>query len=284
MVEVKNNCTAYVTNQTTPNATLADSKRPFCSMSDPIPTTIATAGHFFNKVWYPNNCQVFKFSLAETMSCLRNRRIIIIGDSTIRQIFNFFKMARYKKFFRLLPEPKGVTAGQGPHELRSDKYNASIYYHFHGLPMAGTGLVLRTEFIEFTVDKLDSIENGSEVVVILSLWAHFIATGKDFYIQRLKAIKLSIKKFLDRCPKSKVIIKGANTKDHPAVWIAIVSSESNIMQHELALRALFQDEKRVGFIDAFDITRAQPYEDNVHPDIKIVEEFVNRILTYLCKS
>ncbi|KAJ8023177.1 NXPE family member 3 [Holothuria leucospilota] len=281
MVEVKNSHTVFVKNQVTPNMAFADSTLPFCSMRDPIPTSIAAAGHFFNNSWYPNDCKVFKFSPSETMSCLRNKKILIIGDSTIRQIFEFFQH-NFKEYFRLLPRPKGVNFNNGPIEMQNDIYNVSIYYRFHGLPRIG--LVLKAEFIEYTVDKLDSVESGSKIIVILSLWAHFVVTGRDFYVQRMKAVKSGIQNFLDRCPESKVIIKGANTRENTNVWSPLVSSEWNIMQHELVLRALFQDEKRVGFIDAFDITRAQPYVDHIHPNATIIEEFVNRILTYLCKN
>lgn len=204
MVEVKNNCTVYVRNQATSNVAFVDSAKKFCSMSDPVPSSLAPTGHFFNNSWYSNDCKVYKFSPAETMSCLRNKNILTIGDSTIRLIFEYFQQ-RYSKYFRLLPLPSSVNSYIGPIEMQRYGSNASIYYRFHGLPRIGY-LLLRPEYIQYTVDTLDSIESGSEVV-ILSLWAHFVDSGKEFYMQRMKAVKSGIQNFLDRCPESRVIIK-----------------------------------------------------------------------------
>ncbi|PIK43607.1 putative NXPE family member 3-like isoform X2 [Apostichopus japonicus] len=243
-----------------------------------------TSGHFFQNKWYPNDCRVVDFSVDTGMKCRSHKTIIVfLGDSTIRQVFEYVK-DYYKRYFVQLPLPEGAIKEHGPVELKNVKDKISIKYHIHGLPSSGTGLVLRTDYIEYIVDRINSRKDGCEVVYVLSLWAHFIATGKIFYVRRLLAIKQAVTAFLDRCPRSKVIIKGANTKNHPAVWIAIVSSEWNIVQHELELRKIFRDEKRVGFIDAFDITRVQPFKDQVHPDRKIVKEILNIILTYICKT
>lgn len=255
---------------------------PYCVMEG-APAGIHTSGHFFRNRWYPHNCRVFDFSVDTGIKCLSHKNLVFLGDSTIRQVFEYFRDI-YKNHLEQLPLPQGACKEHGPLELKGNKQNTSVKYHFHGLPSSGTGLVLRTDNIEYIADRLNSGKDGCYVVYVLSLWAHFIATGKNFYAQRLLAIKHAVLAFLDRCPKSKVIIKGANTKDHPALWIAIVSSEWNIVQHELKLRKMFQNEKRVGFIDALDVTKVQPYKDNVHPDRRIVKEFVNRILTYICKN
>ncbi|PIK44588.1 putative NXPE family member 3-like isoform X1 [Apostichopus japonicus] len=241
----------------------------YCTMNG-TPAGMHISGHFFQNKWYPNDCRVVDFSVDTGMKCLSHKTVVFLGDSTIRQVFEYVK-DYYKRYLVQLPLPEGAIKGHGPVELKNVKDKISIKYHFHGLPSSGTGLVLRTDYIEYIVDRINSMKDGCEVVYVLSLWAHFIATGKIFYVRRLLAIKQAVTDFLDRCPRSKVIIKGANTKDHPTVWIAIVSSEWNIVQHELELRKIFRDEKRVGFIDAFDITR-------------IVKEILNRILTYICKT
>ncbi|PIK34626.1 putative NXPE family member 3 [Apostichopus japonicus] len=253
---------------------------PYCSMKG-VPNGIHNTGHFFKDVWYPHECTVKHFTVETGMKCLANQNLVLLGDSTIRQVFEYFRDV-YKKYLKELPLPEGAYSGYGPLRLQNEKSNTFIEFHFHGLPSSGSKLLLRTDYIEFIANRLNSGRDGCEVVYVLSVWAHFIAAGKEFYLQRLLAIKEAVKALLDRCPTAKVIIKGANTKDHPALWIAIISSEWNIAAHEADLRELFQDEKRVGFIDALEITKVQKYKDFVHPNRKIVGELVNRLLTYLC--
>ncbi|XP_071854573.1 NXPE family member 3-like [Apostichopus japonicus] len=267
MVKIPANLPVLVEDVLKLNLPIEDKRRmelSYCAMNG-TPAGMHTSGHFFQNKWYPNDCRVVDFSVDTGMKCLSHKTIVY--HSTIRQVFEYVK-DYYKRYLVQLPLPEGAIKGHGPVELKSVKDKILIKYHFHGLPSSGTGLVLRTDYIEYIVDRINSRKDGCEVVYVLSLWAHFIATGKIFYVRRLLAIKQAVTAFLDRCPRSKVIIKGANTKDHPTIWIAIVSSEWNIVQHELELRKIFRDEKRVGFIDAFDITRVQPFKDQVHPDRK----------------
>ncbi|KAJ8027499.1 NXPE family member 3 [Holothuria leucospilota] len=282
LADIKNKCAITVRDRMTSHTSVNESLGlPYCSIRG-LPATVETNGHFFKGRWFPNDCRVHDFSKEDFTSCIAHKRLILLGDSTVRQMYFYFRDS-FSKVFKVLPTKDKICLKQGPITLWNETLNASIYFHFHGLPIFGTGLVLRTDFVQYVADALDSMGSGSSDIIVISVWSHLLAAGKEFYINRWRAIKSAIQRYLDRNPNAKVIIKSANTRNSGSSWSNVISSIWNIHQFEGFLRELFEGEKKIGFVDAFDITKVQPFIDHVHPNIVIVKEIINRVLTYICK-
>ncbi|KAJ8031876.1 NXPE family member 3 [Holothuria leucospilota] len=154
-------------------------------------------------------------------------------------------------------------------------------YRHHGLPIRNNWTWIRD--IRYIANELDSLKGGDDVIVTLSLWAHFTATSFSFYEQRLRSIKEALNRLWDRAPGTTVVIKGANTRGHSGLSYGLYASDWFAYHLEHILREVFRNDKRIGYLDVWDMTTADLHPDVIHPPAYFVANVVNRLLTYICK-
>lgn len=233
-----------------------------------VPDTIHTRGYFINGTWQPYGCTLRSFTSNETRVCLQNKRLHLFGDSTARQMFVYLK------------ENLQWTC----HEtFRCTKGNATLRFKFHGLPIRDSATI-PVYNLSYVAQEIDKLKGGPDLVIVLSVWAHFGQPEGSFYRDRLLSIKEAVKRLWQRSPESRVIVRSANTREHTIRGFILISSDWIARQGEMILREVFSEDKRFEFLDAWDITNVQQAHDNVHPYKATLSQIIAYLLTIICPN
>lgn len=242
------------------------------------PPSLHTHGYFFNNTWFPFDCKVSTFSTKDYQTCLEGKTIRFFGDSTARQFYFFLKERLNCTPIEL--EPPRIT---NTREFRCRTKNITLHFHFHGLPNGQAKPIAATSN-HYAATEIDHLKGGPNLIVFLSYWAHFSIWGLQFFEHRIKSVRESVIRLLQRAPETKVVVKGGNTRDMLQMkQFILVSSDWNTFEQEKNLRQWFASDTNFGYIDAWDITQSQPFRDKTHPETLIIENLVNRFMTYICK-
>ncbi|PIK39091.1 putative NXPE family member 3 [Apostichopus japonicus] len=253
---------------------------PYCKAGT-VPHHFRTAGYFYNETWFPHNCQIHAFTVTEALTCLQNKSVYFYGDSTVRQLYEFFVNRCWKTF-----QEKHIRTSKfwkvGPLLAKDDVNNITLRYQHHGLPIRNNWTWVKD--IRYISNELDTLKGGYDVIIVISLWAHFTATSYGLFEHRIRDIKAAINRLLQRFPKTTVIIKGANTRDHSGLSYALYASDWYAYHLEQILRTEFENDDKIGYLDVWDMTLAHHHKDAIHPPGEVVANIVNRMLTYICKN
>ena len=119
----------------------------------------------------------------ELLKCLQNQTLLFLGDSTIRQWYEYLVRFILKD---TAVEKLATFEHTGPHNAIDEAHNIRVLYRFHGFPMRN--MVLDKD-MEYIPNIIDDINDENEVVIILTICAHFTATNITFYQNRLYKIR-----------------------------------------------------------------------------------------------
>ncbi|XP_072049347.1 NXPE family member 3-like [Amphiura filiformis] len=244
-----------------------------CSVTTPPKLPNMAAGFYYRNLWYSATCKNHnKLRKPRIRSCLSNRNMYFLGDSTLRQWMIYLTDNILNNTIKKSTGNKYI----GPHFGVDKKHNITLLYRFHGLPVRVPMLVNMTD-LQYIPNIIDNMRGGPNVVVVLSLWAHFTSSTIDFYRHRWQAIKLSLLKFVTRYPRTKIFVKSANTREPKfdlSNWYAWELDQ--VMRQELSSLNF------VTIIDTWDMTIGHHTGYNVHPANGVVSQEISMWLSFLC--
>ncbi|XP_072176382.1 NXPE family member 3-like [Diadema setosum] len=238
------------------------------------------AGFYWEKYWYSGSCKIRQFSKEEAMSCLQNKSVRLLGDSTIRQLFEY-----YAKTFKLKTSTsrKFPSWFIGPMKGVKSKYDIDISFRFHGYPISRGSNWEITSCIEYVVNVLDSIRDDENVtVIVLAVGAHFTKHLPPIFEARIHSIVDAIHRLRERSPQTIVLFKSLNTREHKLVEHYLTNSDWIMRDLNWRLTRIISEENHVGFLDAWDMTNAQFAAPYVHPLPPHIENISNQVLSYIC--
>ncbi|XP_072176271.1 NXPE family member 3-like [Diadema setosum] len=255
------------------------SRLPPCQPSA-LGSQAEVAGFYWGKYWHSGICKIRQFSTEQAMSCLRNKTVYLLGDSTIRQLFQFYVAAFKLKSNTTKKMPSSYI---GPMALLPNKHQLDILFRFHGNPVAKASRWQVKECIDYVVNVLDAIKSDEkDRVIVLSLWAHFASHSPKLYEDRLRAILDALQRLRERNPRTLVLFKGANTREHKEVFHYMRNSDWLSRDLNRRLKKMISKNSHVGFMDAWDMTNAQFNKHLVHPAEPHVLNLSNQMLSYVC--
>ncbi|XP_064181623.1 NXPE family member 3-like [Anguilla rostrata] len=233
--------------------------------------TAMPAGFYFQDRWTSLQCRSRSFPTPALVSaCLRDKQVYMLGDSTLRQWFEYLESA--------VPTLKRLDLHTerlfGPRLAVDPQSNTLVQWRPHGLPVR----MHRTPVadLHYIAREVQGMGGGEHTVVVLNIWAHFTTHPLDYYIRRLATIRPAVRALLQRSPRTLVAIKTANTgyKDvYGSDWLS--------WQLDLALRAMFRT-LPVVFVDAWQMTSCHYSPDNLHPPREVVMNEVDLFLSFVC--
>ena len=98
--------------------------------------------------------------------------------------------------------------------------NLSLTFTFHGFPVRSSHYT--TSSIDYIANRLDALQiGGPNVIIVLTIWAHFTASSLEFYRERLLSIRDSIIRLQTRHPGTRVFIKSANTREKGLATLSV---------------------------------------------------------------
>ncbi len=231
-------------------------------------------GVYYNDIWTSLKCSNSAFDRIGIIQKLRNKSVHLFGDSTIRQWFEYLE--------EILGSEHNETQITQFHESNLIKLryyaqkNITLTFKFHSFPIRGR--YYESLDCDYVANKLDALEiGGPDVIIAITIWAHFTESTLDFYRQRLSGIRDAIIRLLTRLPGTKMFIKSANTRAKRSL------SASNWFAFECdqIMRAMLGNIPGVTIIDAWEMTIGHHSGFFVHPVKAVVKSEVDMMLSYL---
>uniref|UniRef100_S4RQB5 NXPE C-terminal domain-containing protein n=1 Tax=Petromyzon marinus TaxID=7757 RepID=S4RQB5_PETMA len=228
------------------------------------------SGYYLNDEWVSLACRARPFPAPQDLAtCMRRKRLYLFGDSTIRQWFEHISTH--------VPDMQLIDIGSthlGP--LISANVAAAktfVMYRTHGPPF----LTAKRPFaaLHYAANELDGLAGGKDTVVGISLWAHFTGFPVSFYVTRMRGICAAVVRLLKRAPGTLVVFKSANTSYH-----SVYQSDWLSLQLDLVMRRLMAGV--VVILDAWEMTAAHRFPDNLHPDPVIIHNEIKLLLAFVC--
>ncbi|XP_062817046.1 NXPE family member 1-like [Anolis carolinensis] len=250
------------------NQTKASEKCKF-GVSSPSPS-----GFVWQNQWYPLFCNMSPFNTSKQIeTCLKGKLVYFIGDSTMRQWLENFKI----KVPSLVYLDIHITGRQLKFIAVDTAKNIQIQWKKHGHPYIGFSEYTMKDYSYVTRD-IDGIAGDKDTAVVFTLGQHFRPFPIEIFIRRAINVRRAVQRLLLRSPGTKVLIKGENTRDFDMDQERF--SNLHGYAQNLAMKHIFRD-LDVAFVDAWDMTVAYA-TNNVHPPDNVVWNEIIMFLNYIC--
>ncbi|XP_062405847.1 NXPE family member 3-like isoform X2 [Sardina pilchardus] len=241
--------------------TLKTSHKGKClpGLDTPVP-----AGFFLQDKWMSLVCETQSFPSVEQISaCVKDKYIIMMGDSTLRQWFEYLlQTVPTLEKLNLFTSQKS-----GPFVAVDMASNIVLKWQAHGLPLR-SHKTPRAD-LHYIANELERLPGGEHTVVVFTIWAHFTTHPLSTYIRRLSSIRRAVVSLLRRSfGRTLVVIKSANTgyKDvYGSDWLS--------WQLDRVLRAMFRN-LPVVILDVWQMTSCHYAPDHIHPPTVVVRNEV----------
>ncbi|XP_068069870.1 NXPE family member 3 isoform X1 [Danio rerio] len=232
--------------------------------------TPVPAGFFLHDVWTSFVCNTSQFTPQTTTKCLKDKHIYMMGDSTMRQWFEFF----VKTIPTLKQMNLHVRYQTGPLMAVDVENNIDLHWRAHGLPLRTLKTAVAS--LHYISNEIDDLAGGPHTIIMLNLGPHFTTYPLDFFTLRVLRIRKAVLALLQRAPDTTVIIKTVNTgyKD-------IFGSDWYSLQLNRVLRWAFQD-VGVYILDVWQMTACHYSKENIHPGPIIIKNEIDVLLSFIC--
>ncbi|XP_073719215.1 NXPE family member 3 [Misgurnus anguillicaudatus] len=232
--------------------------------------TPVPAGFYLNDVWTSFVCSTRQFTTQTTTQCLKDKHIYMMGDSTMRQWFEFL----LKAVPTLKQMNLHVEYQAGPLLAVDVENNIVLHWRAHGLPLR----CLKTEVsnLHYVSNEIDDLTGGPHTVIVFNLGPHFTTYPLDFFTHRVLRIRKAVLDLLQRAPDTTIIIKTVNTgyKD-------VFGSDWYSLQLDRILRWAFQD-VGVYILDVWQMTACHYNKEEIHPGPVIIKNEMDISLSFIC--
>ncbi|XP_077774015.1 NXPE family member 3-like [Podarcis muralis] len=238
--------------------------RPGLAPANPV-------GFYYQDTWVSLLCSSRLFTTPDSaLSCLKGKIVHMVGDSTLRQWWEFLV-----EFIPSLQQiDLHVTYQSGPLLAVEATRGLVLSWRAHGLPLRTDKTMMAD--LHYLANELDALGGGPDTVVAFTLWAHFTTFPLEVYVRRLHRVRQAVAQLLARSPLTTVVIKTANTG-----YKSVYGSDWLSLQLDHLLRAMFAG-LRVAIVDAWAMTSCHYLPDNIHPGKVVVRNEVASFLSYIC--
>ncbi|XP_071614213.1 NXPE family member 3 [Heliangelus exortis] len=236
---------------------------------------VSPSGFYYEDQWRSRTQWIHHFNQSDDITkCLQGKVIHLFGDSTIRQWFEYLTAFVPDLVEFNLGSPKNV----GPFMSVDLKHNILLKFRCHGPPIRFS-TVFSSE-LRYIANELDGIVGGRNTVVAITIWSHFSTFPVEVYIRRLRNIRRSIIRLLDRSPKTLIVIRTANVQAL-GPEVSLFNSDWYSFQLDSVMRKMFSG-IAVHFVDAWEMSLAHYLPHNLHPNEVIVKNQIDAFLSYVC--
>ncbi|XP_028256508.1 NXPE family member 3-like isoform X2 [Parambassis ranga] len=234
------------------------------------------SGYYYQGAWQSHGrSTVHQFNTSSAITqCLNGKKVLLYGDSTIRQWFEHLN--------KELPDLKEFNLHNhkqvGPLMALDYANNILVTYRCHGPPLRFAKVP--TSELHYIANELDSVIGGSNTVVVLGIWSHFSTFPIEVYIHRLQSIRKAVMRLLSRAPDTLVVVRTANLKAL-TLYETLTNSDWYSLQRDMVLRAVFKG-INVHLVDAWEMGLAHHLPHSLHPQPPIIKNMIDVLLSYIC--
>uniref|UniRef100_A0A8D2LT38 Neurexophilin and PC-esterase domain family member 3 n=1 Tax=Varanus komodoensis TaxID=61221 RepID=A0A8D2LT38_VARKO len=195
---------------------------------------------------------------SDITECLQGKLIHLFGDSTIRQWFEYLTAFVPGQHFSL--------------------HNILLKFRCHGPPIRF--FTVFSSELHYIANELNRIVGGRNTVIAITIWSHFSTFPVEVYIRRLRNIRRSVVRLLDRSPKTRIVIKTANVQEL-GPEVSLFNSDWYSYQLDTIMRKMFSG-IGVYFVDAWEMSLAHYLPHKLHPEDVIVKNQLDAFLSLVC--
>ncbi|XP_077990226.1 NXPE family member 4-like [Glandiceps talaboti] len=278
----------------------AESELPGCSagLHDDKPYG---SGYWRDDNWNSLICRNKQYTVKEAQTCLHNKQIYFLGDSTTRQLFlALMGSLGYPADVRMpdqaLLNVTDFTSYQDHMRMyyalvQNKELNINATFQFHGLPITGRAKYRVKEpnpDVMFEQHILDALsDDDCKYIVLVSPWAHYVQWTPTSYLERLNLLKKSLNRLKERCSNTIMIIKGSHQRDHRSPDSHIYASDWILYDMNKILRRVFHEDWWI-FLDVWDMNLSflSPWNrpNNVHMPYSVIREELNFLFSHMCQT
>ena len=240
------------------------------------------SGFYLNKTWHNLNCNnTVELNPESYRTCLRNKTLVIFGDSTTREYTDYFMTQVLKlpaanlKFFK-----SKIRTYHAPIEFKN--FGIHLIYKHHEMPFyankaPAVGITSGATEIDYLA-KSDI--PGKDIIVLAHYCAHMQAFPPDLFRFKIQRLASAIKHLLAAKPEAIVFIKGPHVffEDNTRFDVRMSENQKSIIFEE------FKDlRNEVIYLDIWSITIAHDNE-NIHPRNQAFTSQIQQFMTYICSN
>jgi hypothetical protein len=237
-------------------------------------TQTSPTGFFYGSKWHMIQCAGVS-TVPEFRSCLTGRTLILFGDSTTRHWYTqILQMMKCKQ------TSTKWTFGKwhGPSVAVNPVINFKVKWLPHAYPFYTGDYRYITKSVVRNLDEIPSDEN---VIILLHMYAHFLTYHYFVFWDRVRRVRHSVQRLLQRNPKVVIAIKGPHTFANTFMDAARLNDYMGFLFADI-LRFEFSDiQDKVIYLDQRDITVAAESKD-IHPDTTLIRQMVGTMFALVC--
>ncbi|MEW8542234.1 MAG: hypothetical protein AB2693_01760 [Candidatus Thiodiazotropha sp.] len=227
-------------------------------------------GFFYQDKWYLRHCKTEKISYRE---CLRNKRLLIFGDSTTRAWYSYL-MENISCIRTTEIWWKEKWHKHSVCEIK--KFNFTMEWLPHAQPFfPGKIWESYTYTTHPIATRIHGLPDNANVILIIYVYMHFINYHHSIFQERMRAISNSVKSLLQRNKLAKILIKGPHT------FTGILTSFFESLYRDILGEEFEELYDNVVFMEQAEMTIAKN-NAYAHPAQDIVQAAVNQMFAYIC--
>ncbi|XP_069802483.1 NXPE family member 3-like isoform X2 [Dendropsophus ebraccatus] len=229
------------------------------------------SGFYYQDEWKSLVCSNEHFNDSKKVAkCLSDKMIYMLGDSTL--------LGWWEYLVKFVPTLKQISLHvphlPGPLLATDAEHNYLVHFRAHQKPLRMNRISVKE--LHYISTELDGLGDRQGMVIVLTIWAHFVTYPVELYIRRLRHIREAVIQLLERSPHTKIFIKSANTgHDLPLVndWLSY--------QLDTVMKAMFS-KLPVTILDVWEMTSCHRIPQFLHPEPIIVKNEVDLMLSFIC--
>ncbi|XP_071136694.1 NXPE family member 2-like isoform X2 [Mytilus edulis] len=238
------------------------------NMSSPV-------GYLYNETWHNLLCQNnVEPSYNRYVSCLKNREIYMVGDSTVRHWL--MSMA---EILNLAYSIKLTLDAHHPIKAFSTntRDNITVTWAAHEFPFFAYTSNATINYFKPARYHLNILRSKNPIVV-LHWYVHIGFVPLSVYEEHVMNAKDSIVEFLDRVPDAKIFIKGPHNLQHTD---GVPYDFVRYLQDKIIFKIFDNIKHKIVYLNQWDITVAsESYE--MHPSNSLRHQMIHELLSYIC--
>jgi hypothetical protein len=216
------------------------------------------------------------------MTCLRNKHVLLIGDSTVMRWHRLFaerlQLPREAKIYR-------KTSVDNSYWYSSRDNNGTLLIECvpHGTPvplqLLHTGKTINTMMPPIAA-YLDDLDNNSSAIVVVHIYGHILRYPTIVFQLRIAHVRSAIERLFARAPNVQIFIKGPHAFLPPAT--VFTHDIYGKVFSEIIHREFFHLRDKVFFLDNWDMTVGMGEYHDIHPKDVVNDAMVDQLLAYIC--
>ena len=226
-------------------------------------------GHFMHNKWETEHCKMTPST--KFLPCLRNKYIVLYGDSTTRQWF----LVLYRRYNCTMITEEWTKEKW---KQNSAAYCPTLNVTFEWIPHAFPGNIDEKRLhIQSIAGHMLKFINNTDAVFLIHLFCHLSSFHHNVFKDRISHIRKSVDTVLKYNKNAKILIKGGHTFKE----FGLASDYHGYVYRTITIEEFEGLYDKVVYLDNKDMTIAKEVKSN-HPNFGIVEEMVDQMLSYIC--